>query len=192
MSSATDCRIAGHQVGRLIKKLKHKLWQEPSFQDILFLCGSVACVLAKCVLLILFVKIRGLFSSVEGSCIIHVQGEAWLSPSLPNYHYIAALASPNTSKAFPNLKQATWSAAGFTQNPDTKAPRSIHIPGPGGCLSSQQSKAAAARKPFSQKLLPFHIKQKLNSCIFSVMSFHSIYNPTEFNYVLHLQFQALP
>lgn len=61
-------------------------------------------------------------------------------------------------KAFLNVERATLSAAGFTQNANTKAPSSIHFPVPGGGPFAQQSTAAAPRKPTSQKLLCFTVQ----------------------------------
>lgn len=62
MSAATDRRIVGHQVDSLIKKtqklnnyLRRHLVSTVCF--FFFFC-NVACMLAKCVISILFVKIR--------------------------------------------------------------------------------------------------------------------------------------
>lgn len=61
MSSATHCRIVGHQVDSLIKKTPHLLSQETSCQESFLLFDNVACMLAKCMLLILYCKNQGFF-----------------------------------------------------------------------------------------------------------------------------------
>lgn len=60
----------------------------------------------------------------------------------------------------------TWSAAALTQNPNPN-PQNLYpfLPPGASSLLTQKSKTAAL-KPFSSKLLPFYIKQTLNTYVF--------------------------